>query len=208
MTFQELLREQGVSDEQIGNIEGGMRENRMYLSSEENIDLRYTKLRNKHEEAEKLIESLKKDAETSAETSRKVTEYEGRINELTAQIERDRLDSAVREALLASDATDVDYLMYKLRNGDAELRLGADGKVEGLQGRIESLRASYPNQFRQTGKDGRRTIPNRLEKPDPDNGAEPMTRSKLDRMRYNERLRFRNEHPDEYRRLMGRGEAK
>lgn len=45
MTLEELLKKQGLSDEQIKAITAGMKENKIYTASEENLDIRYGKLK-------------------------------------------------------------------------------------------------------------------------------------------------------------------
>lgn len=47
MDFKELLKAQGVSDDQIKAITKSMKENKIYTTSEENIDTRYAKLKEK-----------------------------------------------------------------------------------------------------------------------------------------------------------------
>ena len=44
MTLEELLKAQGLSDEQIKAITASMKENKIYTASEENLDIRYGKL--------------------------------------------------------------------------------------------------------------------------------------------------------------------
>ena len=45
MTLEELLRANGVSDETVTAILNGMKENKIYTTGEENIDIRYNKLK-------------------------------------------------------------------------------------------------------------------------------------------------------------------
>ena len=69
MTLQEILKNQGLTDEQIEAVIGEMKQNKIYTTNEENIDIRYNKLKADHDsltaqhgESTKLIEQLKKDA--------------------------------------------------------------------------------------------------------------------------------------------------
>ncbi len=66
MTLEEILRNQGMTDDQIKTILGEMKQNKIYTSAEENIDIRYGKLKDEHEalkgqheESSRLIEQLK-----------------------------------------------------------------------------------------------------------------------------------------------------
>lgn len=67
MEFVELLKSLELTDEQVAKVTEGMKENGIHLSSEENIDERYGKLKGQHQqasdqlqEAQALIEELKK----------------------------------------------------------------------------------------------------------------------------------------------------
>ena len=67
MTLEELLKAQNLTDEQVTAIIGGMKENKIFTASEENLDIRYGKLKTNHDalvakdaESQKLIEELQK----------------------------------------------------------------------------------------------------------------------------------------------------
>ena len=67
MTLEELLKSQGIGDEQVTGILNAMKENEIYTASEENLDLRYGKLKTEHDslvakdaESQKLISDLQK----------------------------------------------------------------------------------------------------------------------------------------------------
>ena len=57
MDFKELLKAQGLSDDQIKAITKSMKENKIYTTSEENIDTRYAKLKEKKEDLETQLTS-------------------------------------------------------------------------------------------------------------------------------------------------------
>jgi hypothetical protein len=66
MTLQEILKSQGLSDEQIETVIGEMKQNKIFTAGEENLDIRYQKLKADHDsltaqhgESTKLIEQLK-----------------------------------------------------------------------------------------------------------------------------------------------------
>ena len=56
MGLQELLKEIGLSDEQVKAIMDGMRENKIFTASEENLDTRYGKLKTDHEGVTQRLE--------------------------------------------------------------------------------------------------------------------------------------------------------
>ena len=67
MTLEELLKGQNLTDEQVTAIIDGMKENKIFTASEENLDIRYGKLKTDHDalavkdaESQKLIEELQK----------------------------------------------------------------------------------------------------------------------------------------------------
>ena len=122
MTLQELLKAQGLSDEQITAITGAMKENKIFTASEENLDIRYNKLKedhtgltNQHGEATKLIEEMKKSSKGNEELQGKITTYESQLGQLQSELQQTKLESAIKVALLSEKAVDVDYLTFKLK---------------------------------------------------------------------------------------------
>ena len=51
MNFTEILKAQNLTDEQIVKISAEMKSNKIYLASEENLDVRYNKLKLESEQA-------------------------------------------------------------------------------------------------------------------------------------------------------------
>ena len=65
MTIAELLKAKGIDEETIKTIQDEMKANKLFIASEENLDIRYGKLKtdhdalvSKHAESEKLISDL------------------------------------------------------------------------------------------------------------------------------------------------------
>lgn len=52
MKFEELLKKQGLTDEQVNAILSGMKENKIYTTSLENADVRYNKLKDDKKDLE------------------------------------------------------------------------------------------------------------------------------------------------------------
>ena len=80
MTLEELLKAKGLTDDQIKAILDGMKENKIFTASEENLDIRYGKLKTDQDnlttqngDATKLIEQLKKGTKNSDELQGKIT---------------------------------------------------------------------------------------------------------------------------------------
>ena len=84
--FKEFLKSLGYTDEQITAVVNGMKEQKIYLSNEENIDERYTKLKGKYETqktelktANDTITELKKNNPDVEGLQTKIKEYEKTI---------------------------------------------------------------------------------------------------------------------------------
>ena len=199
MTLEEVLKANGVTDEAITAIINGMKENKIYTTSEENLDIRYNKLKGdfdnlteQHGQATTLIEQLKKGAKNNEEMQGQITAYETQVEDLQEQLKQAQLESEIKVALLGAKATDVDYMIYKLKE-KGELELGEDGKIKGIDDKIAGLKTAYPNQF-ETEKPNK-VEPNRLPDTNIDKG---LTKEAFDKMGYKERLQVYNENPEAY----------
>ena len=161
MTLQEILKAQGLTDEQVEKVINGMKQNKIFTATEENLDTRYGKLKTDHEtttqqltEAQKLIEQMKKDAGDNSALQTKITDYEGKMAELTAENEKLKVEGALKVALLdaGAKASDLDYLMFKAGSGSRELAVGEDGKLKGQDDLISGLKTQFPGNFDAPGK--------------------------------------------------------
>lgn len=205
MDLKEILEKAGVKN--ADQILADMEANKIFTASEDNMDLRYGKLKEQFDgkdkelvEAQKLIAELKKAGAGNEDLQKKITEYETKVTDLQKQLEASKLESAIKVALLEAKATDVDYLMFKL--GKDGLSVGEDGKVKGLDSKLEELKKQFPNQF--DGGHPPKVKENRL--PDDDKTPPATTQEQFDKMGYQDRLKLMNDNPDEYRKLAGKGE--
>lgn len=97
--------------------------------------------------ANTLIEELKKGTKGNDELQGKVTAYETQVSQLQEQLRQTKLESAVKVALLGAKATDIDYMMFKLKEiGDLEL--DEKGNVKGIDEKISDLKKQFPLQFK------------------------------------------------------------
>lgn len=172
MTLQEILKSQGLSDEQIESIVGEMKQNKIFTAGEENLDVRYSKLKTDHEgkvaELEKangLIAELQKASKGNEDMQAKIADYQGQVQQLQAELTKTKEDAAIKVALIGSKAKDVDYLAWKLRE-KGELELDEKGDVKGLDDKIAALKTQMPDMFEQAK--GKEFEPNPL----PDNQQE------------------------------------
>ncbi len=153
MGLQELLKAIGLTDEQVAKIIEGMKQNQIFTASEENLDTRYGKLKTEHEsvtkqleEANTLIGRLKKSTSNNEELQGKITTYETTVTDLQNQLEQERMDSAVKIALLSAGCKDVDYVTFKLKE-KGELSLDESGKIKGMDEKLAALKTQFPMQF-------------------------------------------------------------
>lgn len=177
MTIQELLKESGLTDEQIKSISEKMKENKIFTSSEENLDIRYGKLKTDHEgltkqytEAQTLIEELKKSSKGNEGLQTKVAEYEAKVTELQKELADEKLASAIKVGLLSEKATDIDYLTFKLKES-GELELDDKEQIKGWSDKVDDLKKRFPNQFESASKN--KIVPNKLNDGKHDETIEP-----------------------------------
>ena len=204
MTITEILKAKGLDDATITGILEDMKTNRIFTASEENLDIRYGKLKTEHEgvtkqlgEATTLIEELKKSSKGNEGLQQKVTEYEGRVAALQAELEQTRLDSAIKVELLSSKALDVDYLTFKLKE-KGELALDENGKIKGWDDKLAALRTQFPTQFE--GASSKHYEEYRL--PDSQGGSDhAVTRDEFSKMGYSARVELKRNNPEQYNQL-------
>lgn len=201
MNLKEILKNNGVADDKIKKITDAMKENKIFTSNEENIDIRYGKLKEnfdnlttQHTEATQLIEELKKGTAGNEELQGKVTAYETQISALQEELRQTQIKSAVKVALLGAKATDVDYLTFKLKE-KGELELAKDGTVKGLDDKIAELKTQFPNQFEKETQNQNtievNTLPNH-------NDNSSVTKDEFEKMGYQDRLKLYNDDPETY----------
>lgn len=200
MTLQELLKTQGLSEEQINSILGAMKENKIFTASEENLDTRYGKLKTDHDslttqygEATKLIDKLKKSNAGNEDLQNKISTYETQITTLKQENEELKIESSLRFALKDAGAVDVDYLVFKAKE-KGEIKLDDDGKVKGIDSIVEGLKTQIPGQFetKKQNKVEERRLPSR------DEGNGDITKEEFFKKPYNERVQFKNDFPEQF----------
>ena len=204
MTMQEILKEIGLSDEQINAVAEAMKKNKVYTSSEENLDIRYGKLKADHDsiskqygEAQSLIEELKKSSKGNEGLQSKVAEYESKIKELSNQLKEEKLASAVKVGLLSEKATDIDYLTFKLKEA-GELEMDEKEQIKGWKDKVDELKKKFPNQFETSSQ--KQIEPNSLNKGAKEDSQ--ITKDTIKRMSYRERAELYQKDPDNYMTIM------
>lgn len=154
--MEELLKGLGYTDEQIKAILDGMKEKKIFTSNEENLDIRYGKLKTDYdgkigelENANKLIEDLKKKSKGNEDLQGKITEYETEKSRLQAENEKLKKENALKFGLLSSGAKkdDIDYLMFKINQNNPELKLDEQGNIKDLDDILDSTKKAYPANY-------------------------------------------------------------
>ena len=178
--------------------EGGYVSKDKYTSLETDLSGKTSEL----EKANGLIEELKKSTGTDEETQQKITDYEAEIADLKKENAELKTENALKFALVAAGAVDVDYLVFKAKE-KAEIKLGDDGKIKGEADLISGLKTQLPAMFgasnnQQQNHGGRKILENNL--PGGDNGK-TVTKEQFRAMGYAERLKIKQENPELFKQL-------
>lgn len=205
MTLQEILKAKNVSDEDIQSIVDEMKQNKIFTAGEENLDIRYGKLKTDfdnltktHGESTALIEQLKKDNAGNEGLQTKITEYETKVRQLETELQQTKIDSALKVALLEAGVTDVDYLSFKIKE-KGEVKLGDDGKIKGIDDTVAALKTQYSQHF--TSESKKKIDEKKLDGDDSEH-SDGMTKKELLSKPYSERLKFYQENPEQFNEIM------
>lgn len=204
MNFTEILKAQGLTDEQIVKVSAEMKSNKIYLASEENLDVRYNKLKLESEQnaqelakSQALISELQKGNKGNEELQNKVKGYEDEITNLKKANEKQRVESALDRVLLEANVQDVDYVKFKIKEKGTELKLDEQGNLTGVKDMLDALKVQLPNQFSNTNQKIKEfKLPNN-ENPN-DKG---ISKEQFNKMSYKERLKLFNENQEAFREL-------
>lgn len=188
MNLNEILKAKNIGDDVIQAIMADMKANGIYLASEENLDIRYGKLKTQHEgvnkqltEAQALIENLQKSTKGQEEAQQQIAAYKQQAEQLQAQLEQTKIEAEIKVGLLAEKALDVDYLTFKLKE-KGELALDENGKIKGWEDKVAALKTQLPNQFESAAS--KKVIENRLPESGEERTSEPKTLAEALHMQY------------------------
>lgn len=206
MNLLEIMKAKGIGDDIIKAIQDEMKTNKIFTSSEENLDIRYGKLKTEHDtvvkerdEAKALIESLQKSNKGNEDLQKQVADYQSKMDQLQIELQQTKIDSAVNVGLLAAGVKpdDVDYVTFKLK-AKGELELDDQGKIKGWDDKIAGLKTQFPANF--TSASSKKFEEHRL--PDGSDGAETITKEDFNKMGYNSRVELKRTNPEQYSQLM------
>lgn len=206
MTLQDILKSKGMSDEDIKSVISEMKQNKIFTASEENLDVRYGKLKTDHEnltaehqKSTDLIAELQKATKGQEAVQGKITEYEATIKQLQEEAVQARTESALKIGLLSAGAKadDIDYLIFKTSHDtDWKPELDDNGVIKGLDDKVKGLKTQFPNQFETASQ--KKIEEKKLDKPDNDS---KVSKEDFARMGYQAKLKLFNENPDLYKQL-------
>ena len=210
MTIIEILKAAGLDDNAIQTITESMKTNKIFTASEENLDIRYGKLKDQHagmskqlEEANALIETMKKDTKGQEDLQKKISDYDARVAQLEKENQELRADSSMDRKLIAAGAkqSDLDYLKYQWRK-KGEITFDDQGEIKGADDIVSALKTQCPAQFDTAGEggDGYEVYePNKLQKGE--GGNVTPTKESFLAMSYEQRVALKQKNEKLYKQL-------
>lgn len=146
MNFNEILKAQNLTDEQINNITTKMKEEKIYTTSLENADERYTKLKSQKADLDEQIKTanttiteLKKNNKDNEALQKTIQDHEATIENLKKESAQKDFNYALDSALKDNKCKNAKALKALL---DLENIKFNEGKLEGLEGQLNALKES------------------------------------------------------------------
>lgn len=207
MNLNEILKAKGISDDIITAVLDEMKAHKIFTASEENLDIRYKKLKDDHDtvvkerdEGKTLIDTLQKNNKGNEALQKQVTDYQANMEKLQAELQQTKIDSAINVGLLAAGVKpeDVDYVTFKLK-AKGEIELDDQGNIKGWDDKVAGLKTQFPANFTSAG--GKKYEEHKLESGDGASG-EPITKEQFNKMGYNSRVELKRTNPEQYSQLM------
>lgn len=206
MTLKEILKAKGVADDVVESIIGEMKTHKIFTASEENLDIRFGKLKTDHDalvqkdaESQKLIAELQSATKGQENVQKQIADYQAQIAKQQEELNQAKTESALKIGLLSAGAkaSDIDYLIFKMNHdSDWKPELDDNGQVKGLDDKVKGLKTQFPAQFEASSN--KKIDEKKLEKPDP---KQTTTKEDFKKMGYQAKLKLFNENPDLYNEL-------
>ena len=209
MSIIEILQQIfSATEEQTNSFSAAMKENGIYTTSHENMDVRYPKMKTDYEGAVKERDSAKKSLAELQKAAQGQGDLQAENARLKAELEQTKIDAALKVGLLSEKALDVGYLTYLIKekaakNGET-LAMDDAGEVKGWKDIVESLKTEKPTMFESAGdnNDGYQVYkPNALHKPD--KNEQPVNKDTFKSYTYEQRLALKEKNPALYKQLSG-----
>ena len=201
MNLLEILKANGIDDTTVEKIANDMKTNKVFTAGEENLDIRYGKLKNEHTALQQNVTDLQSQiAQLEQLKVQNVTlmeESNKKLADLEAENNRIRTDYAIERALIEAKVQDVDYMKYKLKEKNPDgFKLDDNGKIESINTVLDDLKVQFPTQFAKTEK---KIEEKKLEKSDDNNVG--ISSEQFSKMNYHERAKLFKENPEQYAEL-------
>lgn len=208
MGFNELLKAQGLTDEQIAAITGAMKENKIYTTTIENVDEEYNKIKGENDDlaeqiktANKTIADLKKNNADNEALQKTIADHEATIKTqkeaYEEKIKNMTFDTAIKNWLVENNAKHPNLISKEFDK--SKLVLKEDGSVEGIDTQGEEIKSNFVDLFgKETGLKGRTPS-------NPPSAGIPgeITKEQFEKMGYLERTKLHSENPALYESLRG-----
>lgn len=201
MNLKEIMLANGIDNAVIDKIASEMKANKIYTASEENLDIRYGKLKNEHtaltQQATDLQSQIAQFEQLKVQLTSQAEEANKKIAEMQSENAKIKADYALERALMEAKVQDVDYMKFKIKEKHPDgFKLDENGKIESINTVIDDLKVQFPNQFAKTEK---KIEEKKLEKSDENNGG--ISSEQFTKMNYHERAKLFKENPEQYAEL-------
>ena len=201
MNLKEIMLANGIDNAVIDKIAQEMKANKIYTAGEENLDIRYGKLKNEHtaltQQNTDLQSQIAQFEQLKTQNASIIEEANKKLAELQAENAKIKTDYALERALMEAKVQDVDYMKFKIKEKHPDgFKLDENGKIESINTVIDDLKVQFPNQFAKTEK---KIEEKKLEKSDNDNGG--ISSEQFTKMNYHERAKLFKENPEQYAEL-------
>ena len=201
MNLKEIMLANGIDSAVIDKIAQEMKANKIYTASEENLDIRYGKLKNEHtaltQQATDLQSQIAQFEQLKVQLTSQAEEANKKIAEMQSENAKIKADYALERALMEAKVQDVDYMKFKIKEKHPDgFKLDENGKIESINTVIDDLKVQFPNQFAKTEK---KIEEKKLEKSDDNNGG--ISSEQFTKMNYHERAKLFKENPEQYAEL-------
>ena len=201
MNLLEILKANGIDDEVAGKITADMKANKIFTAGEDNLDVRYSKLKNDYTASTQQITDLQSQIaqfeQAKSQNATLIEEANKKLAELQEENARIKTDYALDRALMEAKVQDVDYMKFKLKEKHPEgFKLDENGKVESINTVLDDLKVQFPNQFSKTEK---KIEEKKLEKTDDTKTG--ITSEQFSKMNYHEKAKLFKENPEQYAEL-------
>lgn len=173
--IKELLKKLGYADEDITKIEKGLSDEKIFLTKEENIEERYSKLKTQKEELEGQVQTLTEtntNIQTEYDNYKKGSitqeEYETKVKEIQEEadnkVKQNNFDSKLAVKLMSKEINAKDVVDIKANldmskiSLDGENFIGLDEQINSLKERKDYLFNKEETVITGAGESGRQKV--------------------------------------------------